>query len=161
MNELATSAISGDLPKTDDLPVPADVRAHIKTRRTARLVEGMVAAGLTQENVAQLLEMSADTLQKYYRKELDTGVQKAVALASRSLYRRGMRGDTTALIFWLKARGKWRDREAMNVHVDVPAAVEAPKLDSRQVEDAIYVALARLRPTSIKAADAKLLIHKD
>ena len=127
----------------------------------ARLIEGMVANGIAHEQIAQLLEISSDTLTRHYRKELDTGTSKAIALMARSLYRRGLKGDTTAALFWLKAKAKWRDRDPMNIQVAVEQPGDVPKLDSRQVEDAIYVALARLRPDAVKRADAKLLIHKD
>ena len=113
----------------------------------SRLVEGMVANGITHEQIAQLLEISADTLTRHYRKELDTGESKAVALMARSLYRRGLKGDTVAALFWLKAKGKWRDRDPMNVSVaQILPNSDVPKLDSRQVEDAIYTALSRMRP---------------
>jgi hypothetical protein len=109
----------------------------------------MVANGIANEQIAQLLEISADTLTKYYRKELDTGESKAVALMARSLYRRGLKGDTVAALFWLKAKGKWRDRDPMNVSVaQILPNSDVPKLDSRQVEDAIYTALSRMRPNA-------------
>jgi hypothetical protein len=163
MTDATSVPTIGAQPKTDvpSLPVVAPGIEHKPTRRMRRLVEGMVASGVTRASVAQMLEMSEETLNKHYRQELETGSDKAVALLSRSLYRRAMKGDTTAAIFWLKARGRWRDRDAMNVTVEAPSQADTPKLDSRQVEDAIYVALARLRPTSLKAADAKLLIHKE
>ena len=128
------------------LPPPTIVgSAHQPTRRSRRLIGRMVAAGLSRISIAQVVEMSEETLSKYYLHELTTGLDKSIALAERSLYRRGLQGDTTALIFWLKARAKWRDRDQLNVTV-INEQKEAPKLESRQVEDAIYVALSRLRP---------------
>lgn len=107
----------------------------------------MVSAGLTQVSIAQILEMSQDTLAKHYRKELDSGLDESIALAERSLYRRGLKGDTTALIFWLKARASWRDRDAMNVQVaNIVPDAETKKLDVKQVEDAVFKALSQMRP---------------
>ncbi len=125
-----------------------------------RLVEGMVASGVTQKSIAQMLEMSEDCLQKHYRRELDMGAERAVALLSRSLYRRAMQGDTTAAIFWLKARGRWRDRDAMSPVVVMPQGDgEPPKLEQKQVEDAIFAALAKLRPVA-EVAKPKALTHQ-
>jgi hypothetical protein len=33
------------------------------------------------------------------------------------LYQAGLGGDTTAMIFWLKAIGGWRDRQAIDVNL--------------------------------------------
>ena len=97
--------------------------------------------------IAQLVEISVDTLAKYYRKELDTGLAESVALMERSLYRRALQGDTTAAIFWLKARAKYRDRDPLNVTV-VNEASDAPKLENKQIEDALFLALAKMRPSA-------------
>jgi transcriptional regulator with XRE-family HTH domain len=144
---------TGGQPKTDVLPVlPSDTplfAAHVPTRAGRRLIKRMVSAGLSQVSIAQVLEISQDTLTKYYRKELDSGLAESIALAERSLYRRGLRGDTTALIFWLKARAQWRDRDAMNVQVaNIVPDGDQPKLDVKQVEDAVFKALAQMRPNA-------------
>jgi hypothetical protein len=109
----------------------------------------MVSAGLTIKSIAQVVELSEDTLTKYYRKELDSGLDESIALMERSLYRRGLRGDTTAAIFWLKARAQWRDRDALNVQVaNIMPEGEQGKLDVKQVEDAVFKALAQMRPSA-------------
>jgi hypothetical protein len=123
--------------------------AHEPTRRSRRLIKRMVSAGLTVKSIAQVVELSEDTLTKYYRQELDTGLDESIALAERSLYRRGLKGDTTALIFWLKARAQWRDRDAMNVQVaQILPDAEKVKLDVKGVEDAVFKALAQMRPNA-------------
>jgi hypothetical protein len=133
--------------------------AHKPTRASRRLIKRMVSAGLTQTSIASITGLSVDSLAKHYRHELDTGLDESIALMERSLYRRGLQGDTTAALFWLKARAGWRDRDAMNVQVaQVLPAGGKPELDSRQVEDAIYTALARMRPSG--KAKPEALEHK-
>jgi hypothetical protein len=124
------------------------------------MVESLVSHGLTHETIAQLLDISADTLTRHYRRELDTGEAKAVALMARSLFRRGLRGDTTAALFWLKAKGKWRDRDQMNVQVaQILPDNSSPKQDVKLIEDAVYSALARLRPAK-DIGKAKLVTNQ-
>ena len=123
--------------------------AHELTRLSRRLIKRMISAGLTVKSIAQVVELSEDTLTKYYRKELDTGLDESIALMERSLYRRGLKGDTTAALFWLKARAGWRDRDAMNVQVaNIVPDSDQPKLDVKQVEDAVFKALAQMRPNA-------------
>lgn len=131
----------------DAFPVTSQGIAHVPTRAGRRLIKRMVSAGLSQEMIAQVLEININTLVKHYRKELDTGLSESIALAERSLFRRGLKGDTAALIFWLKARAHWRDRDAMNVQVaNIVPEDSTGKIDIRSIEDVVFKALSQMRP---------------
>jgi hypothetical protein len=59
-------------------PTPAVGRPpHVPTDDSRRTVELMTMAGITQEGVARVLDISVDTLGRHYRTELDTSVDKA------------------------------------------------------------------------------------
>lgn len=80
-----------------------------------RLIEQMTAVGVVQEQVAAVLGVSIDTIQRHYKEELLTAVSKANAKIAGTLYNKAMRGDTVCMIFWLKTRAGWRERTALEV----------------------------------------------
>jgi hypothetical protein len=89
-------------------------------------VERLAARGLTREEIAFALGISEATL--YARKRADMkfseALKKGRALGIRDvadrLYESAMAGNTTALIFYLKARAGWRDQ-----HVEVDTKTNA------------------------------------
>lgn len=72
-------------------------------------VKTMAACGLTQKQMSEALQISEPTLRKHFRHEIDTGLISATTEMADALFRRGKAGDTPAAIFWLKARGGWRE----------------------------------------------------
>ena len=82
----------------------------------ARLqVKTLAAVGVRHEDIASKLGISADTLTKYYRQELDDGRIDANAQIAKSLYEQAKSGNTTAMIFWLKTRAGWKETQ-VNEH---------------------------------------------
>jgi hypothetical protein len=75
----------------------------------------MVAAGIPQERIANVLEIDQETLAKHYRRELDTASSDANSQVAGSLFRRAIDENhpqgTAAAIFWLKTRGRWREAD--------------------------------------------------
>lgn len=74
-----------------------------------RLVEHCVAIGMTQEQVALVLDKSVDSLDRHCRKELDSGALKTNAKVGAKLFDKCMKGDTAALIFWAKTKMGFRE----------------------------------------------------
>jgi hypothetical protein len=100
-------------------------------------VEAMSSYGIPEEKIALVIinprtnaPITAKTLRKYYREELDTGMVKADSQVAQSLFRKAVgapaewktlpdgtsvkvreeiKPDTVACIFWTKARMGWRD----------------------------------------------------
>lgn len=80
-------------------------------------VEIIASLGLTDEEIAVILGISARTL-NYWKKappflqSLKRGKLKADFQITKSLYEKAKNGDTTAMIFWLKNRRPdlWRDK---------------------------------------------------
>jgi len=149
---------NGDTPDGRMVLPPATVAPapHKPTRRSRRLVKSMVAHGITKKGIADMLEMSEETLAKYYSRELETGLDEAVTVAARSLYRRGLKGDTAALTFWLRSRGKWKDRDAPSIQVATIVPESNQSTNVELIERSILKALASLRPAA-KLIEAKVI----
>ena len=81
------------------------------TDDSRRLVTDLASVGIRYEDIAAKLQISSDTLVKYYKKELDDGRVDANADIGRSLYNQAREGNTQAMIFWLKTRAGWAETQ--------------------------------------------------
>ncbi len=85
-------------------------KPHEPTDKTRAEVGALTSFGNTQEQIADHIGISVDTLYKYYKDELENSVVRANAKVAAKLFRKATEGeDLTAMIFWLKTRGKWRE----------------------------------------------------
>lgn len=85
--------------------------AHNPSEESRKLVRTLAAVGIRHEDIASKLDISADTLVKYYRKELDDGRIDANASIGRTLFEQAKAGNTSAAIFWLKTRAGWKETQ--------------------------------------------------
>jgi hypothetical protein len=74
------------------------------------MVKAFAAYGVQQDEIAKYLEIDPKTLRKHFRRELDTGSIEATSKVAQSLYKAAMGGNVGAAIFWMKARGGWREK---------------------------------------------------
>lgn len=65
---------------------------------------------MNQDMIAAALDLSVDTLQRHYRKELDAGRREAVAAVGAKLLSRALAGHPACMIYYLKTQGKWTQR---------------------------------------------------
>lgn len=86
-----------------------DPTPHEPTKQTRDAVALHAAIGTPQEHIARIIGIDKKTLCKYYRDELDLGTSRANAAIAGQLYQKAVSGDTTAQIFWLKTRARWRE----------------------------------------------------
>lgn len=84
------------------------MKQHLPTEQTRRDVSRWLSEGYTQNSIAINLEIHAETLRKYYRKEIDECRQKYKELFIDSLTKKAKQGDTKAMIYLLE---KWRRYE--------------------------------------------------
>ncbi|TQE96068.1 MAG: hypothetical protein FKY71_16850 [Spiribacter salinus] len=84
--------------------------AHEPTDQQRRQVEAMAGYGIPHLDMAAVIGIDRKTLEKHYRRELDTGSTKATAKIAESLYRQAVEGNTSAAIFWMKARAGWSEK---------------------------------------------------
>ena len=90
----------------------AGIPEHIPTEATKAEVAALVAYGIKQEHIASRLRITDTTLRKHYEYELENGLSNMINEVANALYRKGVdQGDTSALIFILKTRGRWREKD--------------------------------------------------
>lgn len=82
---------------------------HQPTDQSKVQVKTLAAVGIRHEDIASKLGISADTLVRHYRQELDEGRIDANAQIGKSLYEQAKSGNTPAMIFWLKTRAGWKE----------------------------------------------------
>ena len=86
----------------------------------------MARFGIPQLEIARLIDISDRTLRKYFRHELDTGAIRANAQVAESLFNNAVKhNNTTAQIWWTKARMGWKSVANVNVGgTDRPVAID-------------------------------------
>jgi hypothetical protein len=75
-------------------------------------VRHLAGLGVRQDDVARIIGCSPKTLRKRLRDELDRGVAEANATIAGYLFAAAKAGNIAAIIFWLKTRAHWRERNA-------------------------------------------------
>mgnify|MGYP005994034113 FL=1 len=83
--------------------------AHEPTDKNKTIVNSLASYGIPHEDIARKLNISADTLVKYYKKELDDGRIDANAEVAKTLMQQIRKGNTLASIFYLKTRAGWKE----------------------------------------------------
>lgn len=86
-------------------------------------VVAWAAAGVPQRTMCKMLGISVETLEKYFRDELDHGGDEANAQVANVLFTKALSGDLTACIFWAKTRMRWSEKAAVGDR-DNPLVVE-------------------------------------
>ena len=79
----------------------------------------LAGIGVRQEDIARIIGCAPKTLRKRLRDELNRGVAEANATIAGYLFAAAKAGNIAAIIFWLKTRAHWRER---NVTEPVPSA---------------------------------------
>ena len=88
---------------------------HEPTKATRDTVRLHAIVGTRHEMIAQVLQVDVKTLYKYYRRELDTARDLANAQVGGALFNKALAGDTTAQIFWMKTRARWKEELAIDL----------------------------------------------
>lgn len=111
-----------------DDPFPSDYysETHGPTKESRQTVIDLCCAGFNQNEIAEYLDISANTLRKHYREELTKAKkQKTIALAN-NLYKDALNGDAKAREFWLCCQARWSKAKDKD-DIDTAAAVESLK----------------------------------
>jgi hypothetical protein len=94
---------------------------HVPDAFHRRQVEALAGYGVPEAEIAGMVGIDPKTLRKHYRYELDFGHTKANAKVAENLFRKATgegRESVIAAIFWLKARGRWKET-SVNEHSGV------------------------------------------
>lgn len=78
-------------------------------------VRAMSLAGITHEQIAEVIGIDADTLKKHFAEVLRTAKAKALGRVASGLYQQAFDGNTTAAIFIMKTQGGWKETEHLEV----------------------------------------------
>jgi hypothetical protein len=89
--------------------------SHVPTKITRDTVMMHAMVGTPQEDIARVLDIDAKTLRLHYRDELDLALAKANATIGGALFNKAKGGDTTAMIFWMKTRAKWKETQEVTI----------------------------------------------
>ena len=89
--------------------------AHKPTPEALETAKRLSALGVPHEDIATRLKISADTLVKYYKEQLDEGRIDANAAIAGTLFSQAKKGNTAAAIFWLKTRARWKETQVNEV----------------------------------------------
>ncbi len=103
---LETTEPSKDLTEN---PRKAGRPPHLPNVDTRNRVYLLSTVGTRHEDIASVLGITHDTLVKYYKEELDKGRIEANASVAETLFKQAKEGNTTAMIFWLKSRARWKE----------------------------------------------------
>ena len=73
-----------------------------------RSVKALIAYGVTRVDIAKVIGIAPNTLNRHFEIELATGAVEANAKVAQALYNQAVvQGNVTAQIFWLKTKAKW------------------------------------------------------
>jgi len=78
-------------------------------------VRYLAGVGLPQDDIAKIFDCSPKTLRKHLHRELGRGAAEAHATVAGYLFAAAKGGNITAIIFWLKSRGGWKETAAHEV----------------------------------------------
>lgn len=93
--------------------------------------------GTSYATIARIMGMSATTLKRRCRAELDAGVEVANARIALTLFETAMNGNTTAMLWWEKTRAGRREGSAPDPLGIGTRAVEAitPDMSAREAAE--------------------------
>lgn len=90
--------------------------SYVPTDPNRRMVEAMVACGVPEYEIANVLQIDEKTLRKHFFAEISTGQTKANFKVAQALYNRAIAekgsAGVTAAMFWLRTRAGWREATA-------------------------------------------------
>ena len=105
---------------------------HEPTSATREVVKLHALVGTPQEVIADILDIDSKTLRKYYREELDQSLAKANATIGGSLFNKAKSGDTAAMMFWLKTRAGFRERQEID-HTSTDGSMTPSQVNAKDV----------------------------
>jgi len=114
---------------------------HEPTDASRKLVQLHATIGTQQHVIADILGIDAKTLRKHYREELDQSMAQANAQIGGALFNKAKGGDTAAMIFWMKTRAGWREKQEID-HTSsdgsmTPKGVDLSKLSTEALAELV------------------------
>ena len=89
--------------------------SFVPTEEQRRTVKAFAAVGVQQPAIAGYIGIDPKTLRKHFRTELDHGSLEATVRVGQTLFSLAtVDRNVAACIFWLKARGGWREKNMLD-----------------------------------------------
>lgn len=93
-------------------------KLHEPTKGSREQIREYTAAGLTQEQMAVLIDLDLKTLRKYYSDDMKKGEAYACSKVGGTIFQRAIDGDVTAMIWYSKTRMGWKEaKEDTNINL--------------------------------------------
>jgi len=83
---------------------------HLPTATTRKKIYNLSIVGTRYEDIALIMGIKNDTLTKHYKEVLEKGRIEANAAVAGTLYEKAKQGDTPSMLFWLKTRAGWSEK---------------------------------------------------
>jgi hypothetical protein len=125
LSEYVKDCMHGRLPQRGE-HVPNDV--------SMTLVRNMAMCGYRPEEIASVISLERDTLEKHYKFELYEFPKIATTNVASSLYRKAIGGDIAAQIFWMKTKGKWKEGIEIDVNTRHAISLDFSNFDDEQLD---------------------------
>lgn len=114
--------------------------SHEPTKPTRDTVMMHAMVGTPQSDIARVIGIDPKTLRLHYRDELDLATAKANATIGGALFNKAKSGDTTAMIFWMKTRAGWKEKQEIehtspDGSMTPKSAIDASKLSSETLAE--------------------------
>ncbi len=109
---------------------------HEPNEKTRSQVKTLAAMGIEVPDIVKVIGLSAPTLRKHYKHELQTGKIEANAKVAGTLYKLATdatKPNVTAAIFWLKTQAGWREADQRPFFVE---EVKPPKIGKKDAANA-------------------------
>lgn len=91
-------------------------KPHAPTDQQRAQVEALSGYGIPMEQISALVGCDTKTLALRYADELERGRAKANSSVAKTLFEKATKDkDTTALIWWTKARMGWTEKQQLDV----------------------------------------------
>ena len=87
-------------------------------RQKQEAIQVMMAAGVNKSAIPKLLHMHPDTMDKYFSHEMEYGEEILKTRMVNALIQKGLDGNVSALMFYLKSKGGWKEEEAKQLSAD-------------------------------------------
>ena len=116
------------------------------------IVKAFAAYGVQQDEIAKYIEIDPKTLRKHFRRELDVGSIEATSKVAQSLYKAAMSGNVGAAIFWMKARGGWREKHDIEITGKDGGPINIASVNFKNLSDE---ELAQMQALMTKSAGEK------
>jgi hypothetical protein len=113
---------------------------HFPTSQTRQRVKDLIVCGVSQENTANIIGICVETLQKHYKRELNTALDEMITRVGTKALELAEQGNDKMIGLVLKTRGAsrgWVEKQVIET------------IDSKETEE-LKASIAKLEAEHIK-----------